>query len=86
MTNSIKKNTEKNKEHLNKDLVSNDVLKKRANQPDVAKENLDIPGARIARPLTNDRHPDVNKKQDKAQKEEPIENIELDTEYSKKEK
>ncbi|WP_178988551.1 hypothetical protein [Winogradskyella schleiferi] len=35
-----------------------ELLKKHKNEPDYAKENLDIPGARTARPLTNDRHPD----------------------------
>ncbi|WP_179019641.1 hypothetical protein [Winogradskyella forsetii] len=35
-----------------------ELLKKHKYEPDSAKENLDIPGARAARPLTNDRHPD----------------------------
>lgn len=35
-----------------------ELLKKHKNEPDSAKENLDIPGGRTARPLTNDRHPD----------------------------
>ena len=35
-----------------------ELLKKHKYEPDSAKKNLDIPGARAARPLTNDRHPD----------------------------
>lgn len=44
-----KKNKEKQPEGNNK------LLKKRKNEPDHATENLDIPGANLARPLTNDR-------------------------------
>ncbi|AXP82543.1 hypothetical protein CJ739_3481 [Mariniflexile rhizosphaerae] len=86
MTHSIKKNTEKNTKDLNKNVDSNKLVKKGANEPDEAKENLDIPGARAARPLTNDRHQGDKMKQDKSPKKEPIENIVLDTEYVKKKK
>ncbi|WP_067149231.1 hypothetical protein [Pseudotamlana agarivorans] len=60
------------------DVQNNKILKKSENEPESAKDNLDIPGGRTARPLTNDRHQD-QKKEDKKPKKEPIENIELDT-------
>ncbi|WP_439131032.1 hypothetical protein [Polaribacter sp.] len=52
-------------------------LKKSKNEPESAKNNLDIPGSRTARPLTNDRHSETIHK--KITQKEPIENIELDT-------
>lgn len=86
MTNSIKKDLEKNIKFLNKDGGRTNLVKKGINEPNEAKENLDIPGSRIARPLTNARHQCDKMRQDKNPKKEPIENIELDTEYSKNEK
>ncbi|MBP0902374.1 hypothetical protein ACFSKN_02000 [Mariniflexile gromovii] len=46
----------------NDDNDNNELLKKRKGEPDDAAENLDIPGASNARPLTNDRHPEKKKK------------------------
>ena len=44
--------------NLRQDSVDDEILKKRENEPDFAAKNLDIPGGRNARPLTNDRHSD----------------------------
>ena len=44
--------------NLRQDNGDDEILKKRENEPDFAAKNLDIPGGRNARPLTNDRHPD----------------------------
>ncbi|CAH8285851.1 hypothetical protein EV196_106121 [Mariniflexile fucanivorans] len=44
--------------NLRQDNGEDELLKKRKNEPDFAAENLDIPGASNARPLTNDRHSD----------------------------
>ncbi|WP_405604890.1 hypothetical protein [Polaribacter sp. Asnod1-A03] len=66
----------------NKNFKPEETLKKSKNEPKSAKENLDIPGARNARPLTNDRDLDQIK-HDKKSEKEPIENIELDTDYGK---
>ncbi|MDO6759506.1 hypothetical protein Q4566_04775 [Tamlana sp. 2_MG-2023] len=79
-------NSEKNTKHLNKNADNNEIVKKTANEPEVAKENLDFPGARTARPLTNDRHEGDKLKKEKKTEKEPIENIELDTKPGKKEK
>lgn len=72
------------KKESNKSEIQNSkILKKTKNEPEHAKENLDVPGGRTARPLTNDRHQISTKPADKSEKE-PIENIELDTEPGKK--
>ncbi|MFD1014721.1 hypothetical protein [Winogradskyella rapida] len=44
--------------NLRQDNGDDEILKKRENEPDFAANNLDIPGGRNARPLTNDRHSD----------------------------
>ncbi|MDN3493784.1 hypothetical protein [Winogradskyella bathintestinalis] len=44
--------------NLRQDNGDDEILKKRENQPDFAAKNLDIPGGRNARPLTNNRQPD----------------------------
>lgn len=77
--NSINQN-DKQSRH---DSVASTLLKKRPNEPNEAKYNLDIPGASIARPLTNDRHSNDIVKQTEPIWKEPIENIVLDTDYGK---
>ncbi|WP_308992733.1 hypothetical protein QLS71_016290 [Mariniflexile litorale] len=44
-----------------KEQDANELLKKRKGEPDTAADNLDIPGASHARPLTNDRHSEKKK-------------------------
>jgi len=44
--------------NLRQDNGDDQILKKRPNEPDFAAKNLDIPGGRNARPLTNERYPD----------------------------
>lgn len=71
----------KDHKNLQTEKKTGKTLKKSKNEPESAKNNLDIPGSRMARPLTNDRHSNqVNKK---TNDNEPIENIELDTDYGK---
>ncbi|MHB0755383.1 hypothetical protein [Polaribacter sp. M15] len=71
----------KDHKNLQTEKKTGKTLKKSKNEPEIAKNNLDIPGSRMARPLTNDRHSNqVNKK---TNDNEPIENIELDTDYGK---
>ncbi|WP_439129306.1 hypothetical protein [Polaribacter sp.] len=67
----------KNQKNLQTENNTGKPLKKSKNEPESAKENLDIPGSRIGRPLTNDRH--ANESNKKTTQKEPIENIELDT-------
>lgn len=71
----------KDHKNLQTEHKTGKTIKKSKNEPESAKENLDIPGSRMARPLTNDRHADTIDK--KTSKKEPIENIELDTDYGK---
>ncbi|KAB1071358.1 hypothetical protein F6U93_01125 [Tamlana haliotis] len=86
MNKSDKENSEKNTKDLNKNADNNAIVKKTPNEPEIAEENLDFPGARTARPLTNDRHKGDKLQKEKESEEEPIENIELDTKPGKKEK
>lgn len=71
------------KDHKNvpSDQNNGKPIKKSKNEPESAKKNLDIPGSRIGRPLTNDRHSDTT--DTKTTEKKPIENIELDTDPGK---
>ncbi len=71
----------KDQKHLQSENKTGKTLKKSKNEPESAKHNLDIPGSRMARPLTNDRHSDKPNKKNTSK--EPIENIELDTDPGK---
>lgn len=73
--------TIKDHKNVSSDHNNGKPLKKSKNEPESAKENLDIPGSRIGRPLTNDRHSDTIDKE--TTEKEPIENIELDTDPGK---
>lgn len=70
-----------NHKNLQTENKTEKTIKKSKNELECAKENLDIPGSRTARPLTNDRHSEKLHK--KTSKTEPIENIELDTDPGK---
>ncbi|WP_159947565.1 hypothetical protein [Polaribacter septentrionalilitoris] len=71
----------KDYKNVSTDQNNGKPIKKRKNEPESAKENLDIPVSRIGRPLTNDRHSDTT--DTKTTEKAPIENIELDTDPGK---
>ncbi|WP_179353873.1 hypothetical protein [Winogradskyella vidalii] len=66
-------------DNLRQDNGDDEILKKRENEPDFAAENLDIPGGRGARPITNDRHSDEENRHHSLGSDHN-ENLELDIE------
>ncbi|PNW26393.1 hypothetical protein [Formosa algae] len=59
------------------------MLKKRENEPDFAAENLDIPGASPARPLTNGKPPKDEENKHYSIGSADNENLELDIDNTK---
>lgn len=68
--------------NLRQDNGDDEILKKRENEPDFAAKNLDIPGGRNARPITNDRHSDEENRHHSLGSDHN-ENLELDIENNK---
>ncbi|MGJ8549645.1 hypothetical protein [Winogradskyella wichelsiae] len=68
--------------NLRQDSGDDEILKKRENEPDFAAKNLDIPGGRNARPLTNDRHSDEENRHHSLGSDHN-ENLELDIDNTK---
>ena len=69
--------------NLRQDGGADELLKKRKNEPDFAAENLDIPGASPARPLTNGKPPRDEENQHYSLGSDQNENLELDIENNK---
>ncbi|NRR93050.1 hypothetical protein HSX10_15850 [Winogradskyella undariae] len=68
--------------NLRQDNGDDEILKKRKNKPDFAANDLDIPGGRNARPLTNDRHADEENRHHSLGSEHN-ENLEQDIDQAK---
>lgn len=68
--------------NLRQDNGDDEILKKRENEPDFAAKNLDIPGGRTARPLTNHRYSDEENRHHSLGSEHN-ENLELDIDNTK---
>ncbi|MDW5288549.1 hypothetical protein [Formosa sp. PL04] len=71
--------------NLRQDNGDDELLKKRKNEPDFAAENLDIPGASPARPLTNGKPPRDEENKHYSLGSDHNENLELDIENTKDE-
>ncbi|MBF8150627.1 hypothetical protein ITJ86_12010 [Winogradskyella sp. F6397] len=82
ITEEDKKNLGDKSGNLRQDNGDDEILKKRENEPDFAAKNLDIPGGRNARPITNDRHSDEENRHHSLGSDHN-ENLELDIENNK---
>ncbi|MBP1840991.1 hypothetical protein [Formosa algae] len=69
--------------NLRQDNGDDELLKKRENEPDFAAENLDIPGASPARPLTNGKPPKDEENKHYSIGSSDNENLELDIDNTK---
>ncbi|QDO94928.1 hypothetical protein FNB79_13440 [Formosa sediminum] len=69
--------------NLRQDNGADELLKKRKNEPDFAAENLDIPGASPARPLTNGKPPRDEENKHYSLGSDDNENLELDIDNTK---